>query len=93
VVRIHGYNPSLRSVKREFAEASEKFRRDVKDQAADPPDDYVVFVHYAWPSECFGAGGPCGWFRAMPVGLLLLLALGEVALGVVFTLMLLRAVV
>lgn len=80
VVRIHGYNVPLKSVRREYAEAERKFIGDAKRMADTPPDDYVLFVHYAWPSERIGAGGPLRWLRAMPVGLLLLLLLGG-ALG------------
>jgi len=63
VVRIHGYNMPLPSVEQEYAEAERKFQIDARKLAAAPPDDYVIFVHYAWPSERIGAGGPVGWVR------------------------------
>jgi hypothetical protein len=78
VVRIHGYNVPLNSVKNDYAAAERKFQRDAQRMATDPPDDYVLFVDYAWPSERIGAGGPLRWIRAMPVGLLLLFVLGGV---------------
>ncbi|KMM17821.1 hypothetical protein [Synechococcus sp. GFB01] len=59
VVRIHGYNVPLNSVKNDYAAAERKFQRDAQRMATDPPDDYVLFVDYAWPSERIGAGGPC----------------------------------
>ncbi|MEY3928518.1 MAG: hypothetical protein RLZZ516_228 [Cyanobacteriota bacterium] len=108
VVRIHGYNVPLPAVEQEYAEAERKFHGDAQTMTVAPPDDYVLFVHYAWPSESFGAGGPLRWFRAMPVALLLLLILGgvlaitssgvaaligELLLGIAFTLTLLRIVV
>jgi hypothetical protein len=108
VVRIHGYNVPLDSVEREYADAERKFQGDAQRMATAPPDDYVLFVHYAWPSERIGAGGPLRWIRAMPVGLLMLLALGGVLgiaasgvaavighllLGIGITLTLLRMVV
>lgn len=108
VVRIHGYNVPLKSVRKEYADAEGKFKDDAARMAADPPEDYVLFVHYAWPSERIGAGGPLRWIRAMPVGLVLLLALGgalgfaasgpaavlgQLLLGIGITLVLLRAVV
>ena len=108
VVRIHGYNVPLGSVEREFADAERKFQEDAQRLAAAPPDDYVLFVHYAWPSERFGAGGPVGWIRGMPralQGLLLLggllvacagglaAVLGQLMLGIGISLLLLRVVV
>ncbi len=108
VVRIHGYNVPLQSVEQEYAEAERKFSNDAQQLATAPPDDYVLFVHYAWPSERIGAGGPLRWIRAMPVALLGLLALGgwlgtaasglaavvgQLCLGIGITLILLRAVV
>jgi hypothetical protein len=108
VVRIHGYNVPLPSVEREYAEAERKFQGDARKLAAAPPDDYVIFVHYAWPSERIGAGGPAGWFQAMPLALVLLLVLGGVLavaahglaaltgllfLGIALTLLLLRVLV
>jgi len=108
VVRIHGYNVPLKSVEKEFSEAECKFADDARPMAASPPDDYVLFVHYAWPSERFGAGGPWRWIRAMPAGLLLLFGLGgvlgvaasglfavlgQLLLGIGITLTLLRVVV
>lgn len=81
VVRIHGYNVPLKSVEKEYADAQHKFKDDARRLSTAPPDDYVLFVHYAWPSERIGAGGPLRWIRAMPVGLLLLFGLGG-ALGV-----------
>ncbi|MEB3157346.1 MAG: hypothetical protein VKO26_07930 [Cyanobacteriota bacterium] len=108
VVRIHGYNVPLKSVRKEYAEAERKFRSDAERMASAPPEDYVLFVHYAWPSERIGAGGPLRWIRAMPAGLVLLLVLGgtlgfaasglaavlgQVLLGIGITLVLLRAVV
>ena len=108
VVRIHGYNVPLDSVKQEYVEAERKFQDDARRMAAAPPDDFVLFVHYAWPSERIGAGGPLRWIRAMPVGLLLLFALGgvlgigasglvavlgQLLLGIAITLTLLRMVV
>ena len=108
VVRIHGYNVPLQSVEKEYAEAENKFKEDASRMATDPPDDYVLFIHYAWPSERIGAGGPLGWIRAMPVSLLLLFGLGGVLgfstsglaavlghllLGIGITLALLRMVV
>lgn len=107
IVRIHGYNVPLQSVEREYAESERKFHADAQQMTGAPPDDYVLFVHYAWPSERFGAGGPVRWFQAMPVALLLILALGvlgiassglaavlgELLLGLSITLILLRIVV
>ncbi|QVL53334.1 MAG: alpha/beta hydrolase [Cyanobium sp. M30B3] len=108
VVRIHGYNVPLASVKLEYDAAERKFQADALGMAKAPPDDYVLFVHYAWPSERIGAGGPLRWIRAMPVGLLLLLGLGgvlgsaasgvaavvgQLLLGIGITLTLLRMVV
>jgi hypothetical protein len=108
VVRIHGYNVPLSSVEQEYADAERKFQGDARRMATAPPEDYVLFVHYAWPSERIGAGGPLRWIRAMPVGLLVLLALGGVfsmaasgvaavfghlLLGIGITLTLLRMVV
>jgi hypothetical protein len=78
VVRIHGYNVPLESVEQDYADAERKFRSDAQRMSTAPPDDYVLFVHYAWPSERIGAGGPLRWIRAMPVGLLLLLLVGGV---------------
>ena len=78
VVRIHGYNVPLASVEQEYAEAERKFQNDAQRLATAPPDDYVLFVHYAWPSERIGAGGPLRWILAMPVGLVVLLVLGGV---------------
>jgi hypothetical protein len=82
VVRIHGYNVSLKSAQEEYSHAEHKFQRDAQEMLKNLPDDYVLFVHYAWPSERIGAGGPLRWIRAMPVGLLMLFGLGG-ALGVV----------
>lgn len=108
VVRIHGYNVPLKSVEQDYADAELKFKDDARPMAAAPPEDYVLFVHYAWPSERIGAGGPWRWIRAMPIGLLLLFvvggvlgvagsgliaALGELLLGIGITLTLLRMVV
>jgi hypothetical protein len=108
VVRIHGYNVPLKSVEKEYADAERKFKEDALRLAMAPPEDYVVFVHYAWPSERIGAGGPLRWIRAMPVGLLLLFGvggvlgvaatglaavLGQLLLGIGITLTLLRMVV
>lgn len=107
VVRIHGYNVPLSSVKREYHQAETKFIEDACRLTESPPGDYVLFVHYAWPSERIGAGGPLRWIRAMPMGLWLLFALGSVlgffvggwlaiigqlCLGIGITLTLLRAV-
>ena len=107
VVRIHGYNVPLQSVREEYKQAERKFRDDACRLTESPPDDYVLFVHYAWPSERIGAGGPLCWFRAMPMGLWLLFALGsslaffaagwlaaigQLCLGIGITLMLLRMV-
>ena len=58
VVRIHGYNVPLSSVKREYHQAESKFTDDACRFTESPPGDYVLFVHYAWPSERIGAGGP-----------------------------------
>lgn len=108
VVRIHGYNVPLSSVEEEYAAAERKFQADARAIGETPPDDYVLFVHYAWPSERIGAGGPLAWLRAMPIALLVLLvlggvlsatssglvaALGQLGLGIGITLMLLRMVV
>ncbi|MFM7514395.1 MAG: hypothetical protein ACKO3F_13775, partial [Cyanobium sp.] len=108
VVRIHGYNVPLESVEQEYADAERKFQSDAQQMAASPPEDYVLFVHYAWPSERIGAGGPWRWIRAMPMGLMLLLlmggvlgiaasgvlaVLGQLLLGIGITLTLLRVVV
>lgn len=108
VVRIHGYNLPLPAVEQEYVVAEQKFHDDAQAMTESLPDDYVLFVHYAWPSEGFGAGGPLCWIRAMPVALLLILALGavlaitasalwgvlgELLLGIGITLTLLRIVV
>ena len=58
VVRIHGYNVPLSSVKREYHQAVRKFRNNAFQLTDSPPDNYVLFVHYAWQSERIGAGGP-----------------------------------
>ena len=58
VVRIHGYNVPLSSVKREYHQAVRKFRNNACQLTDSPPDNYVLFVHYAWQSERIGAGGP-----------------------------------
>ena len=107
VVRIHGYNVPLTSVREEYKQAERKFRDDSCRLTESPPDDYVLFVHYAWPSERIGAGGPLCWIRAMPMGLWLLFALGsllaffaggwlaaigQLCLGIGITLTLLRMV-
>ncbi len=107
VVRIHGYNVPLKSVREEYKQAERKFRDDACRLTESPPDDYVLFVHYAWPSERIGAGGPLRWIGAMPMGLWLLFALGsllaffaggwlaaigQLCLGIGITLTLLRAV-
>lgn len=57
VVRIHGYNVPLPPVEQEYAEAERKFQGDAQTMTDAEPEDYVLFVHYAWPSESFGAGG------------------------------------
>ena len=108
VVRVHGYNVPLKSVREEYAEAERKFQDDARHFNQTPPDDYVLFVHYAWPSEPIGAGGPLRWIRAMPYGLFLLFGLGvalaaaasglladlgQLLLGIGITLILLRMVV
>ena len=107
VVRIHGYNVPLSIVKQEYQQAERKFTDDACRFTDSPPDDYVLFVHYAWPSERIGAGGPLRWIAAMPMGLWLLFALGsclgflvggwlasigQLCLGIGITLTLLRAV-
>ncbi len=107
MVRIHGYNVPLKSVREEYKQAERKFRDDACRLTESPPDDYVLFVHYAWPSERIGAGGPLRWIGAMPMGLWLLFALGsllaffaggwlaaigQLCLGIGITLTLLRAV-
>ena len=107
VVRIHGYNVPLKSVREEYKQAERKFRDDACRLTESPPNDYVLFLHYAWPSERIGAGGPLRWIRAMPMGLWLLFALGsllaflaagwlaaigQLCLGIGITLMLLRMV-
>lgn len=107
VVRIHGYNVPLKSVREEYADTARKFQDDARHLAQDPPNDFVLFIHFAWPSERIGAGGPLRWIRAMPIGLILLFVLGGVlgfaasglaavlghlSLGIGITLMLLRMV-
>lgn len=77
VVRIHGYNVPLKSVRKEYERAQQKFRDDAARLRESPPDDYVFFVHYAWPSERIGAGGPLCWISAMPMGLVLLFVVGS----------------
>lgn len=107
VVRIHGYNVPLKSVRKEYERAQQKFRDDAARLRESPPDDYVLFVHYAWPSERIGAGGPLCWISAMPMGLVLLFVvgslfafvgsswlnvIGQLSLGIGITLTLLRMV-
>ncbi|WP_186544496.1 hypothetical protein [Synechococcus sp. ROS8604] len=58
VVRIHGYNVPLSSVKEEYHQAERTFRDNACRLTDSPPDDYLLFVHYAWPPERIGAGGP-----------------------------------
>lgn len=107
VVRIHGYNAPLKSViSREFPEASQKLARDCSDTGIES-DDYVLFVHYCWPSERIFSGGPLAWLRALPILPLSLFVLtiafsllvnqlalaSAVVLTFIITLMLLRDVV
>lgn len=107
VVRIHGYNVPLKSIiSREFPEASQKLRQDCANTEVEI-DDYVLFIHYCWPSERILSGGPIAWLRALPIVPLSLFVLviafsllvnqlaitSAVVLTFVSTLMLLRAVV
>ena len=107
VVRVHGYNVPLKSVKKEYESDQKRFQEDAKSMIVNSPEDYVLFIHYAWPSERIGAGGPLHWIPAMPIGLLVLFLLGailinvtsavsnvigELLLGIGITLTLLRAV-
>ncbi|MFN9548033.1 MAG: hypothetical protein ACK6AD_13395 [Cyanobacteriota bacterium] len=107
VIRIHGYNVPLKSIiTREFPEASQKLARDCAAPGM-ASDDYILFVHYCWPSERIFSGGPIAWLRALPIFPLSLLVVAiafsllinqlaiasAVVLTFVLTLVLLRAVV
>lgn len=107
VVRVHGYNVPLKSVKEEYKLDQQRFQQHAAAMDLNRPKDYVLFIHYAWPSEHIGAGGPLRWIRAMPIGLLMLFLLGailinaasavsnvsgQLLLGIGVTLTLLRAV-
>lgn len=82
VIRIHGFNvPLATAIDQDFEEASHKLVSDCKDLDPYTLEDFVLFVHYCWPSERIFSGGPLAWIGALPLPLrLLLLVVGVVML-------------
>lgn len=65
VIRIHGFNVPLTDVLNlDFREASHKLAGDCT--VMDTANDFVLFVHYCWPSERMFSGGPLAWIAALP---------------------------
>jgi hypothetical protein len=104
VFNIHGYNVPFKNFLKGFASTQAMFASDTEKA---PPDDYVLFIDYCWPSEAMLVSQLSHWLTAMPYPLLLIvgiaiaslvygglwLGLGLVLLGFAAALIVLRLIV